>query len=219
MEIENVDVDGTSAASPLRIPTVFLDLPPEIRNYIYELVLSTDTKLYVDYPPHIKMPNLGFVNKQIRAESFAMFLGTNHFYTCIYCPSKLFQCIRWLSLVHDMGIGTMRKFEIFIPGCLRAIFTTSDRIRIRVYLELSVTSCSAGSWTIPDKVNDARSLEQSIAALEADISALPEGKEYRVSHVVRLLRFVFKNTAFYKSFGESLHVDESFHILNALYDT
>lgn len=131
--------------APTPAQTPLLAMPPEIRNAIYELVVtsewghSSQDFFVLDRP----LPALFRVNRQIRSEALDVFLLKNHFhiYTCniglkwLNILGKDVARFRFLSLFIDLKLDSWLKYlNALLPS-------VSD------YLELRIRKAAA---SLPD---------------------------------------------------------------------
>lgn len=118
-------MDPTSPPSPptpTGEQTTFLDLPPEIRNRIYALIPHQAWLSVNSAPAKLKQPALAAVNRQLRAESLAVFYSQNKFvldlrgwkdesYPKLWTPARIFAA--WILAIGDVNAGRLRSLTVF----------------------------------------------------------------------------------------------------------
>jgi hypothetical protein len=93
--------DETTDSQPAELDTTesyLLKLPPELRNRIFELVLSAAPKCYISKLTRPRKPGLLQLNKQIRAETSLMYYALKHFIV-LSKPSTLSVIQNWVDTV------------------------------------------------------------------------------------------------------------------------
>jgi hypothetical protein len=83
--------DKVADSQPTELDTAesyLLKLPPELRNRIYELVLSAAPKCYISKLPRPHKPGLLQLNRQIRADTSLMYYALKNF-TVLFTASTL----------------------------------------------------------------------------------------------------------------------------------
>ncbi|KAK3714999.1 hypothetical protein LTR37_007489 [Vermiconidia calcicola] len=94
--------------------TAFLDLPAELRNEIYALVVVQDDQIELPLlPPYVRQPKLLGVNRQIRAEALSIYYGENVFQ--IQGSTSAAQFMRSVS---EEGLRALRSLQIYCPVVL-----------------------------------------------------------------------------------------------------
>jgi hypothetical protein len=117
----------------------FMDLPGEVRNKIYALVIPTEERI-------TKEPAILRANKQIRAECISLFYSQNAFANC-FKPSKLRNFINSQAASYLEEIFVLapfeKKFRVGASGIIIILYATF------IYFDLS--QWNAETW-IDEKV-------------------------------------------------------------------
>lgn len=94
-----------------------LDLPAELRDYIYSFVVAKTTNtitMLFDYRCYLdeisaSQPALSRVNKQLRHETLATFYASNTFNAQLDNAADLATAKRWLRAIGDANVRNLRK--------------------------------------------------------------------------------------------------------------
>ncbi|KAK5698382.1 hypothetical protein LTR17_023717 [Elasticomyces elasticus] len=109
-------------------PCPLLDLPPELRNTLWELVLADDDPgkgrfVHITSQGSIAVPAILRTNEQTRRETLPMWYGNAHFITFVRdaadvqsCPSRL-ALIGNLAARHIRHIKVRMRFFVGLPNC------------------------------------------------------------------------------------------------------
>jgi hypothetical protein len=119
--------DETTDSQPADLDTAesyLLKLPPELRNRIFELVLSAAPKCYISELTRPHKPGLLQLNRQIRAETNLMYYALKHF-TVHFTASTLSVVHNWVGTVTTAELRSIEsvtfKFDLTYEG-LESVF-------------------------------------------------------------------------------------------------
>ncbi|KAK3626191.1 hypothetical protein LTR56_019979 [Elasticomyces elasticus] len=98
-------------------PCLLLDLPPELRNTIWELVLADDDPgkghiAHITSQGRLAVPAILRANEQTRRETLPMWYENTHFYTTIRGSVDVESCPNRLALIGDLAARHIRHVKI-----------------------------------------------------------------------------------------------------------
>lgn len=119
LAIEAVEAPPLPPPEPVRAPTGFLDLPPEIRNQIYrelpDTLISSRPLIYcLSTFKGRKQHCLASVCRQIRSESLAIFYGYNTWVIKLEFKLMYDAFKAWISSIGDVNAGNLRLLQLSV---------------------------------------------------------------------------------------------------------
>jgi len=119
LAIEAVEAPPPPPPEPVRAPTGFLDLPPEIRNQIYrelpDTLISSRPLIYcLSTFKGRKQHCLASVCRQIRSESLAIFYGYNTWVIKLEFKLMYDAFKAWISSIGDVNAGNLRLLQLSV---------------------------------------------------------------------------------------------------------
>ena len=101
---------STNRGTVVQMVPPLLRLPAELRNYIYEIVLSPPRTIAVHASAQVVRPSLPKVCRQISDEASEIYFSKNIFHTDVTAGEES-NIIRWLFDLGQNHVGMIREFR------------------------------------------------------------------------------------------------------------
>lgn len=172
----------------------FFDLSPELRNMVYKLLLPA--------PGHVDINSNNIcpvqpINKQYRDEANSMYLQNNTFSAKISSRNSLRHVMTWLTMARTSKPIQIARFDLHIPGVLYVNLSadTGTPNAIRSCKEAREARCLARIHSTD--TNNYEDIQWEVQDLLDSFGSYPRYVSFGVEHIARILRIVFRDSAFY----------------------
>lgn len=168
-------------------PFPFLELPSEIRNEIYQLVLPSTGQLY------------------------ALFFHTRAFRFVVKSPEDLHSTVKFLHDLNNVFPGHLRIFKADILDHLFVTFSTLSRVPSKLtHIPVQAAEDERAEYPNLTYLNDYKIIEWGLNTLMEQVQQLTRDQGFDLGYVARFFRLIFRDSA-WQGMGDNLQMLRSLY--------
>lgn len=184
----------------------FLDLPPEVRNHIYQDLLPVGRYYTVGSGANTvrDLGVLSLTSRSLRQEILPVFYGNTEFILSFSSKDDLSDCLRWLQQLDNRKCSWIHDLTLLLPNTLQVHFSAQpdmlfERSGVKIFCSSDIArprSCGCG-WSCRQS-NRSEKIETEARKILESIRTIPGDSGLRIHHIAQLIRVIFKLSVFEK---------------------